>query len=233
MNGVLLLACVGPMQSWGTRSRFQERDTEREPSKSGVIGLLCAALGRDRSEAIDDLAGLKMGVRVDREGMLRKDYQTAQNVIVAKGDAWEDLVSNRYYLADGAFLVGFEGDLALLGQFHAALRKPTWPLCLGRKSYVPSMPPFLKDGLLEGTDLRVGLAEYPLLITFEELEKRQKLVAEGKAEGRLRLVFESALPTHETRRDQPVSFATGRRIFYERYVITEYLDVVSWTGKGE
>ena len=58
MNGVLLIPCVGPMQSWGTRSRFQERDTEREPSKSGIIGLLCAALGRDRNESVDDLADL-------------------------------------------------------------------------------------------------------------------------------------------------------------------------------
>ena len=39
-----------------------------EPSKSGVLGLICAALGRDRSESLDDLASLRMGVRVDREG---------------------------------------------------------------------------------------------------------------------------------------------------------------------
>jgi CRISPR system Cascade subunit CasD len=71
MNGVLLIPCVGPMQSWGTRSRFQERDTEREPSKSGLIGLICAALGRDRNETVEDLAALKMAVRVDREGKLQ------------------------------------------------------------------------------------------------------------------------------------------------------------------
>jgi len=50
----LLIPLVGPMQSWGTRSRFDHRDTEREPSKSGVIGLVCAAIGRDRNEPIDD-----------------------------------------------------------------------------------------------------------------------------------------------------------------------------------
>ena len=31
----VLLRLEGPLQSWGTRSRFNHRDTEREPSKSG------------------------------------------------------------------------------------------------------------------------------------------------------------------------------------------------------
>ena len=38
---VLLMRLAGPMQSWGTRSRFSNRDTGLEPSRSGVIGLLC------------------------------------------------------------------------------------------------------------------------------------------------------------------------------------------------
>ena len=71
----LLLRLAGPMQSWGTTSRFDERDTQLEPSKSGVIGLLCAALGRDRAESVDDLAALRMGVRVDREGVPMRDFQ--------------------------------------------------------------------------------------------------------------------------------------------------------------
>ena len=55
----LLLRLQGPMQSWGTTSRFDERDTQLEPSKSGVLGLICAALGRDRKEDIQDLADLR------------------------------------------------------------------------------------------------------------------------------------------------------------------------------
>ncbi|MCA9878634.1 MAG: CRISPR-associated protein Cas5, partial [Thermomicrobiales bacterium] len=34
----VLLRLAGPMQSWGTQSRFLERDTGMEPSKSGVLG---------------------------------------------------------------------------------------------------------------------------------------------------------------------------------------------------
>ena len=40
----LLLRLAGPMQSWGTDSKFDIRRTGREPSKSGVIGLVAAAL---------------------------------------------------------------------------------------------------------------------------------------------------------------------------------------------
>ncbi|MCC6313005.1 MAG: type I-E CRISPR-associated protein Cas5/CasD, partial [Thermomicrobiales bacterium] len=76
----LLLRLAGPMQAWGTQSRFTERDTGLEPSKSGVIGLLCAALGRERTDPVDDLAALTMAVRVDIEGVVRRDFQTVLDV---------------------------------------------------------------------------------------------------------------------------------------------------------
>ncbi|WP_268083151.1 type I-E CRISPR-associated protein Cas5/CasD, partial [Acinetobacter baumannii] len=100
------------MQSWGTRSRFDERDTDLVPSKSGVIGLICAAMGIDREERepVLQLADLRMGVRVDQLGVLRYDYQTAQNVIAADASKIHPTtVSRRYYLADAVFLVGLEG----------------------------------------------------------------------------------------------------------------------------
>ena len=76
----LLIRLQGPLQSWGTRSRFDHRDTWPYPTKSGVVGLLAAALGRDRREDVSDLAALRMGVRVDRKGVLKVDYQTDQFV---------------------------------------------------------------------------------------------------------------------------------------------------------
>ena len=48
-TATLLLRLAGPMQSWGLESRFDQRDTGREPSKSGVLGLICAALGKPRT----------------------------------------------------------------------------------------------------------------------------------------------------------------------------------------
>ena len=40
---VLLIRLKGPMQSWGSRSRFSLRSTEPYPTKSGVIGMIAAA----------------------------------------------------------------------------------------------------------------------------------------------------------------------------------------------
>jgi CRISPR system Cascade subunit CasD len=136
----LLLTLEGPMQSWGTRSRFGVRDTGRAPSKSGVVGLLAAALGRGRDEPLDDLVAFRMGVRLDRPGSREVDFQTALDVAKASGATPDTAMSWRQYLADASFTVGLEADRALLEAFVAALRAPVWALYLGRRGYVPSAP---------------------------------------------------------------------------------------------
>jgi len=95
MTSTLLIPLVGPLQAWGLDARFDLRQTAPEPSKSGVLGLCCAALGRDRSEAIDDLASMLFGVRVDQEGHPTRDFHTASNVIGASGTELRTVVSNR------------------------------------------------------------------------------------------------------------------------------------------
>lgn len=157
----LLLLLAGPLQSWGTTSRFDRRETDQEPSKSGVLGLVCAALGRERAAPLADLVALRMGVRVDRPGVLRYDYQTAQNIVRADGTPGAVAQSWRFYLADAVFLVGLEGpDGALLSQVHEALKNPVWPLSLGRKSYLPSPGPYLADGVRDES-LEEALRTYP------------------------------------------------------------------------
>jgi CRISPR system Cascade subunit CasD len=61
----LALLLDGPLQSWGFASRFQRRTTGLHPTKSGVIGLICAAMGLAKGSAeeramLPDLAKLKM-----------------------------------------------------------------------------------------------------------------------------------------------------------------------------
>ncbi|WP_105317434.1 type I-E CRISPR-associated protein Cas5/CasD [Thermus tenuipuniceus] len=227
----LLLRLQGPMQSWGTRSRFDHRDTWPYPTKSGVLGLLAAALGRDRGEDVSDLAALRMGVRVDRKGVLRMDYQTAQFVYKAKGyvavntqkeKKWlqktiphipiridsenSTVVSQRYYLSDAAFLVGLEGPRPLLEEAHRALLNPRFVLYLGRKGYVPSPPPYLEDGLRE-EPLEEALQNYPFL--FPNRPRDDLLLVLEAAEGRL--VY-----------DQPIAPFAARR-FGARYVREELL----------
>ena len=212
----LLLRLAGPMQSWGTTSRFDERDTQLEPSKSGVLGLVCAALGRDRSEAIDDLAALRMGVRVDREGVLMRDYQTATGVMIASGkaDLSRTVVSPRYYLADAAFLVGLEGpDGQLLESIQQALRAPVWPLSLGRKSFPPSQSVWFPDGLREcGLDIALRQAPAIAQQQREHVGQGIRLMLEHASEGAVRL-------------DQPVAPFTQRR-FGPRFVLSGVVDVL-------
>jgi CRISPR system Cascade subunit CasD len=192
----LLLQLIGPMQSWGVQSAHENRDTGREPSKSGVIGLLCAALGRPRDADLSDLNQLRMGVRVDREGRLAVDYQTIQTLDPG-GKVRETKVSRRWYLADAAFLVGLEADqAALLEQLQRALQAPAWPLCLGRKAFVPGAPVWLEAGLRRSASLVEALLAYP------------RLVPDGGEPGaRLRLVLDDPQGTI-IRPDLPVSFAT-------------------------
>jgi len=158
----LLLQLEGPMQSWGYRSRFDYRDTALEPTRSGVIGLLCAAMGiaREDEKEILRFESIRMGVRVDEPTYWRtcfsravyqgprpeRDYHTALDVIKADGKGTDTVVSYRDYLADASFTVGLQSeDLQLLQDVADALQSPKWPLFLGRKAFPLAVPP-LKPG---------------------------------------------------------------------------------------
>lgn len=213
---VLLLRLSGPLQAWGIDSRFSVRDTAREPSKSGVVGLLCAALGRPRERPVEDLAALKMGVRADREGVILRDYHVAGVGGYYKADGNIErknvIPGNRYYLMDARFLVGLEGDdLALLACLHAALRDPVWPLYLGRKACVPGQPVWLADGLRPNETLLHALEHYPWL--------GPSRIAKEQRPTRLRLVLED-LDGAQMRPDQPISFAERR--FAPRRIRTDF-----------
>ncbi|EKD25936.1 MAG: hypothetical protein ACD_79C01434G0005 [uncultured bacterium] len=213
----LLLRLIGPMQSWGTTSRFDQRDTGKEPSKSGVLGLISAAMGIDREnwEGLMPVTKFKMGIRHDRPGVLKKDYQTAgcsdsDEIIKADGTLSKDgVVSDRFYLADAAFLVGLEGEEQyLLEKIHAKLSNPTWTLGLGRKSYLPSEPIFLKDGL-KNEPLREALISYPC-------------IGRGALPKSLLYSFESSEDSGRLVMDQPLSSFAERR-FGSRFVQSEWI----------
>jgi len=204
------------MQSWGTTSRFDQRDTGKEPSKSGAIGLLAAALGIDRDNWADlePLAHMGMGVRHDRPGVPKRDFQTAQHVISAdRKRVQETGVTTRDYLADAAFLVGLEcDDRVLLERAHAGLRDPVWPLGLGRRSYVPSESVWI-DGGLQDAPLRDALARWPWIARRRKWEEPpEKLLAS----------FESMDGSGLLRMDQPLSSFAERR-FGSRFVRSEWL----------
>ncbi|MDO4174468.1 MAG: type I-E CRISPR-associated protein Cas5/CasD [Eubacteriales bacterium] len=202
----LLLRLAAPLQSWGVDSKFETRRTGREPSKSGVIGMVAAALGlrRDQMEELQALSQLRFGVRVDQEGSLLRDFHIAQ----AQKASY---LTYRYYLEDAIFLVGLESeDISLLQQLDDALRHPVFPLFLGRRSCPPTFPLVL--GIRE-TELVNALRGEPWLIS----PSRQ-----AKASPNLRLITD-ATPGQQSfaiQRDVPVSFDPHHRQFTDRAIFT-------------
>ncbi len=200
----LLMRLAGPMQSWGIDSKFNVRRTEREPSKSGVIGMAAAALGiaRQDKEALRPLAALRFGVRVDREGRMLRDYHMAR-----PENSKDSYVTYRYYLADAVFTAGLEGDRALLEQIGQALRAPAFPLYLGRRSCPPVGRVFL------------GISDLPL---------REALLENAPPDAK-RLITDAAdgAPGGLVR-DVPLSFDPVRREYGYRAVVEEAL-----TANGE
>ena len=235
--GTLALQLAAPMQSWGTRSRFTRRDTAPEPTKSGIVGLLMAALGRPRDddECVQELATLRLGVRIDLEGTTERDYHTIANVASADGKGNKGVVSNRYYLADAAFLAVLEGERTGLEELYYALLRPKWPLYLGRRSFIPSLPPVLPHGgkyaSLSETRLEETLATYPWLEQRgSELRRALRSLAQTERRPTLLRTVTDTVPTHpagELRHDHPVSFRPDDRRHVPRTVAIGHIPLTA------
>lgn len=238
MPELLLLRLEGPLQSWGVRARWDVRDSAREPSKSGVVGLLGAALGyaRDDPRLVEELdAGLEMGVRVEREPGLLDDYQTVTGFLpmggggfkasgqtarelarlVADPDAEPYTVqSTRRYLTDGSYLVALAvasgAPEGLLRRCADALRRPHWPLFLGRRACVPTRP--VLEALTDEYDgVEDALRRHPWSCLGANGRPRA-----GGPDARLRLIVErpGGAPRDERRLDGATRLY-GRRFVHE------------------
>jgi CRISPR system Cascade subunit CasD len=206
--GTLLIQLSGPLQAWGGPARFNLRPTQQTPTKSGVIGLVSAALGIPRrdSNTLAELNALRFGVRVDRPGELVIDFHTVSGAVNAAGkEPQGTTITDRHYLAGAKFLAGLEGKQELLVQIHGALLRPKWLLTLGRRSCLPGYSPWLGNGLL---DLPLGeaLRQYPRI---EESAGLQLLELEDASEGSLRV-------------DAPIDFR-GRQ-FAPRFVRSIFIE---------
>ena len=136
----LLLRLAAPLQAWGSDSKFNIRSTQREPTKSGVVGMIASAMGIQRNDdpkKLEPLNALRFGVRVDREGKLLKDFHMVHEM-TGKRDSH---VTTRFYLSDAVFLAALESDdNEYLSQIAYALENPVYPLFLGRRSCPPTLP---------------------------------------------------------------------------------------------
>ena len=165
----LLLRLEGPLQAWGDQqSKFVIRRTAEAPTKSGVIGMLCAALGVSRTEAAERwlprLGSLRMGVRIDVPGVRWWDYHTVgagmQMQTAEGGTKSGAMLTRREYLCDASFLVALQGEPDLIAELEIAIRMPKWTLYLGRKCCPPSRP-LLEQPAGELPDLLCALKSIP------------------------------------------------------------------------
>lgn len=204
----LLLRLAAPLQSWGGEdSKFEYRRTMGFPTKSGVIGLLAAALGRSREDPLDDLCALKFGVRVDREGEMLEDYHTVSNKVGAKENKWQ---THRYYLSDAVFVAGLEcDDTEFLAVLEEALKAPVFPLFLGRRSCPPTLP------------LVLGIRDEGLHEALEN--ERLDNERERAKDDYLRIITDSDTSSGAVMRDVPISFSKTYRRFGRRYVKDGYI----------
>lgn len=156
----LLLWLEGPLQSWGSDSKFTVRDTLSFPTKSGVLGMLLCAMGAggEQKELLERLNHLSHTVfAFEKKGSVSEciDFQTVGNGF--SSDKWQSLMvprkrnggkavgggsklTYRHYLQNASFAVIAEIPDDLENDIVMGLQNPVWPIFLGRKSCVPSKP---------------------------------------------------------------------------------------------
>jgi len=212
---VLLMRLAGPLQSWGSSSRFARRGTEIAPTKSGVIGLLAAAKGIRRTEPLTELLGLDFGVRLDQPGQIVRDFQTARSLDGRRSAP----LTYRFYLSDAAFLAAVGGERELLCGLAEALQRPRFPLYLGRRSCAPAGPVSL--GLHEGT-VDEALASWPWLAAEWYRRRAGRTV-------RLEIIRDArpGESATESLPDEPVSFDPAHRQHTWRLVTRGHADVTN------
>ncbi len=176
-KNLLLLRLEGPLQSWGIRARWVHRDSQPEPTKSGIIGLLGCALGITRYHPkLEELdSKLMIGVRVEKQGTYLRDYHTVLGPLLKAEGKLKDttILSDREYLEDSSFLVALEARDSdgeeLLMECSQAVQNPKWPYFLGRKCCIPSRPVF-ECFTNKYENIEDALSRYPMGIS--EVERK-------------------------------------------------------------
>jgi len=189
-DACLPLLLDGPMQSWGHSSRFDRRTTALHPTRSGLLGMLAAAMGIDKlapgeSERLAPLSQIRVTTvkLAKRDPRARElpverltDYHTVTGIRRAGGKLDKDATVQtwRHYLLDARFGVLLEGPSQLLAEVAAALGDPKWGVWLGRKCCVPASPllagpPAGRDASWRQLLRRARLPEESLLAQFDHV----------------------------------------------------------------
>lgn len=215
----ILLRFASPLQSWGYENGFETKLTAKEPTKSGVIGMVAAALGRKREDPIDDLVNeIDFGCRIDRAGTLLNDFQTMSWKYQNEEKA--SITMQKYYIQDGVFVVGLHlTNMDLAKKICDAFKAPKFPLYLGRKCCIPTQPIFLWVSPLS---LLEALKSVPWCVSDYVAEKTDS------DEVKLQIII-NAGPDDKVflrQNDNPISFNQNKRSYYSRRYTDKYFAIV-------
>lgn len=214
-----------PMQSWGYQSRFDRRTTLGYPTRSGVFGMICAAMGVDWSETQEALVqwrDVDMTVLVFQQGGRLWDYHTvgggynkeaqASHIVPsAEGKPRGTVLTNREYLENSRFGVVLAGSKSLLREIETHMNNPRWGIWLGRKACIPASR--VCEGVYEDE---------------AEAEAALSRAAQCRAiSRRIREVRDFAEGT-DTLMDRPLDFK--KRDFAPRRVKVDTVDAESFNG---
>lgn len=212
-----------PLQAWGASSRYQIRDTDAFPTKSGVLGMIAAAMGIDKEdpreeERVAELAALRFSAKrvytqnradVGRlmdfhtvGGGYDTDKGSGERLFVtrkASGAPFGTVITKRSYLTDAKFIVCLQRDATLLAACADALENPVWGVWFGRKACLPAAPlaPTLADTIEKA---------------LEDLRSKMPSPIELDVDGRVEEPGDGAWHVM----DDPVSF--GKRTYRSRPV---------------
>lgn len=183
----LLLWLEAPLQSWGYDSRYNRRDTLTFPTRSGILGLLCCAMGRggEQKKWLETMRPYgqtilsfprcyKNSVKIQP---LLRDFHMVGSAY-DKNDTWQDMLipkksdggrpvgsgailTHRYYIQDMAFACLLEIPDDLAGEIRIGLETPVWQIYLGRKNCIPTAPVYrgFWDSEKEAEDEAMKLAK--------------------------------------------------------------------------
>jgi len=165
--------------SWGFASRFQRRATALHPTRSGILGMICAALSLAKGSTAEAewLARFEtvrltvFAIPRQPEGCARpleirrlEDYHTTgggydkktQALSIPRkasgGPSDNATLSARQYLLDAKFGVILSGPRPTLEPVGDALRNPRWGVWFGRKSCLPAAPVLRGGGVVATVD---------------------------------------------------------------------------------
>ncbi|MDR1394050.1 MAG: type I-E CRISPR-associated protein Cas5/CasD [Bifidobacteriaceae bacterium] len=239
----LVLRLAGPLQAWGRYSELNRREVASAPTKSGIIGLLAAARGTRRGEPIEDLLCLNLAVRIDSPGSVMRDYHTVSDyrgeplpssAVNAKGRQRRTAppkmiaVTQRFYLQDAVFVAAVQGERSMIHSLAEAIRRPQFPLALGRRSCVPTQPLLLTHPVSG-----LGSWEEPLVEILRNVpwqggpHPRQGQEASYNGIQRLPAIVDADASSEgyiEAVTDVPVSFGHLSRSFTSRQVRHFWVD---------